>query len=86
MPSAPAAASARARSRDAIAATGVSRPACIAGIIFFTAKCETPSTPKRNMTPHPSPSPPAGEGKFRSRCRFGTTPFFGTITIPSRMK
>src|SRR5688572_19538049 len=49
IPSAPAAAWARARSRDAIATTGVSRPACIAGIIFFTAKCETPSTPKRNM-------------------------------------
>src|SRR6187551_1679846 len=49
MPSTPAAASARARSRDAMATTGVSRPACMAGIIFFTAKCETPSTPKRNM-------------------------------------
>ena len=83
MPSAPAAASARARSRDAIATTGVSRPACMAGIIFFTAKCETPSTPKRNMTPRPN-FPVVRGGKFT--VPFRMTPFFGTTTIPSRMK
>src|SRR5262245_13030138 len=49
MPSAVAAASALARSRDAIATISVSDPRCIAGITFFTAMPATPSTPHRSL-------------------------------------
>src|SRR4029078_2109279 len=51
-------------SRDAIAATGVSPPSCIAGVILWRAKWDAPGTAERNMSAHPNLCPrPPGRGK-----------------------
>src|SRR4051794_38007659 len=49
IPSAPAAASAFALSREAIAVTSVYSLRCMAGITFFTAMPATPNTPQRTL-------------------------------------